>query len=62
MKLIDKVRSCKALEDDTDNKLSSIKESPLELTDVEALRNNLKGNYFFINPSFVTILLQSHIL
>lgn len=43
MKLIDKVRSCKILEDDTDLKLSILKKSPLELTDVDALRNNLKG-------------------
>ncbi|KAF4531635.1 hypothetical protein B566_EDAN006566 [Ephemera danica] len=42
MKLIDKIRSCTILENDTDLKLSNLKQSSLELTDVDALRNNLK--------------------
>lgn len=38
-----RIRSCKELEDDTDVKLNTLNESHISFTDIEKLRNSLKG-------------------
>ncbi|XP_059486837.1 regulation of nuclear pre-mRNA domain-containing protein 2 [Neocloeon triangulifer] len=42
LRLVDKIRGCKILEDDTDLKLKHIKEYPLDLTNADTLRSSLK--------------------
>ncbi|XP_065352401.1 uncharacterized protein LOC135947451 [Cloeon dipterum] len=42
LRLVDKIRGCKILEDDTDLKLKHIKDFPLDLTNADTLRSSLK--------------------
>lgn len=43
LRLVDKIRGCKLLEDDTDLRLKHIKDYPLDLTNADTLRSSLKG-------------------
>ena len=40
-----RIRSCKELEDDTDKKLNTLNESHISFTDIDKLRNSLKGKF-----------------
>lgn len=46
MHLINKIKSCKTLEDDTDFKRKIVNDSHLSLNDADALHSALKGKIY----------------
>lgn len=55
MHLINKVKSCKELEEDTDQKRKIVNDSHLALNDADALLSALKGNISVVHLGYLIL-------